>query len=91
MTGHGTSVSETGFATRFLGRRLHYFQADLLIPRTGDHSGSSGPGACMVLVAGGRICSCLTLAVQYVGREITTIEGGADSVSRFDEGQLQVL
>jgi hypothetical protein len=33
----------------------------------------------------------LTLAVQYVGREITTIEGGADSVSRFDEEQLQVL
>jgi hypothetical protein len=29
--------------------------------------------------------------MQYVGREITTIEGGADSVSRFDEGQLQVL
>jgi xanthine dehydrogenase YagT iron-sulfur-binding subunit len=32
-------------------------------------------GACTVLVDGERINSCLTLAVQYTGREITTIEG----------------
>jgi xanthine dehydrogenase YagS FAD-binding subunit len=32
-------------------------------------------GACTVLVDGVRILSCLTLAVQYEGREITTIEG----------------
>jgi xanthine dehydrogenase YagT iron-sulfur-binding subunit len=32
-------------------------------------------GACTVLVDGTRILSCLTLAVQYEGREITTIEG----------------
>jgi xanthine dehydrogenase YagT iron-sulfur-binding subunit len=32
-------------------------------------------GACTVLVDGERINSCLTLAVQYAGREITTIEG----------------
>jgi len=33
-------------------------------------------GACTVLVDGGeRILSCLALAVQYEGREITTIEG----------------
>lgn len=32
-------------------------------------------GACTVLVDGVRIVSCLTLAVQYEGREITTIEG----------------
>jgi xanthine dehydrogenase YagT iron-sulfur-binding subunit len=32
-------------------------------------------GACTVLVDGERINSCLTLAVQYSGREITTIEG----------------
>jgi xanthine dehydrogenase YagT iron-sulfur-binding subunit len=36
-------------------------------------------GACTVLVDGERINSCLALAVQYTGREITTIEGvGAD-------------
>jgi xanthine dehydrogenase YagT iron-sulfur-binding subunit len=32
-------------------------------------------GACTVLVGGERILSCLALAVQYEGREITTIEG----------------
>jgi xanthine dehydrogenase YagT iron-sulfur-binding subunit len=34
-------------------------------------------GACTVLVDGVRINSCLALAVQYVGRDITTIEGVA--------------
>ena len=32
-------------------------------------------GACTVLVDGERISSCLALAVQYAGREITTVEG----------------
>ena len=32
-------------------------------------------GACTVLVDGERVLSCLTLAVQCDGREITTIEG----------------
>jgi xanthine dehydrogenase YagT iron-sulfur-binding subunit len=32
-------------------------------------------GACTVLADGRRIVSCLALAVQYDGREITTIEG----------------
>ena len=32
-------------------------------------------GACTVLVDGERINSCLALAVQYQGHEITTIEG----------------
>lgn len=32
-------------------------------------------GACTVLVDGERIASCLALAVQYSGREVTTIEG----------------
>jgi xanthine dehydrogenase YagT iron-sulfur-binding subunit len=36
-------------------------------------------GACTVLVDGERIISCLALAVQYVGREITTIEGLAEN------------
>ncbi|MFI6297196.1 2Fe-2S iron-sulfur cluster-binding protein [Nonomuraea sp. NPDC050790] len=37
-------------------------------------------GACTVLVDGERILSCLTLAVQYEGREVTTIEGVADPI-----------
>lgn len=32
-------------------------------------------GACTVLVDGDRINSCFALAVQYEGREITTVEG----------------
>jgi xanthine dehydrogenase YagT iron-sulfur-binding subunit len=32
-------------------------------------------GACTVLVDGERILSCLALAVQYQGRQITTVEG----------------
>jgi xanthine dehydrogenase YagT iron-sulfur-binding subunit len=35
-------------------------------------------GACTVLVDGERINSCLTLAIQYEGREIVTIEGLSD-------------
>ena len=35
-------------------------------------------GACTVLVDGERINACLGLAVQYDGREVTTIEGFAD-------------
>ena len=35
-------------------------------------------GACTVLADGERILSCLALAVQYDGRDVTTIEGLAD-------------
>ena len=38
-------------------------------------------GACTVLVDGERILSCLALAVQYDGREITTIEGLAETAA----------
>lgn len=49
-----------------------------------DHLGLTGTkkgcdqgacGACTVLADGQRINSCLALAVQYAGRDITTIEG----------------
>src|SRR4051812_36479984 len=36
-------------------------------------------GACTVLADGERINSCFALAVQYQGKEITTIEGVADN------------
>src|ERR1051325_10435229 len=36
-------------------------------------------GACTVLADGERINSCLALAVQYDGCEITTVEGLADA------------
>src|ERR1700750_2991818 len=52
-----------------------------------DHLGLTGTkkgcnqgacGACTVLVDGERINSCLALAVQYQGREITSVEGLTD-------------
>src|SRR3954451_15157150 len=39
-------------------------------------------GACTVLADGRRIVSCLALAVQYDGREITTIEGVSHPLQR---------
>jgi xanthine dehydrogenase YagT iron-sulfur-binding subunit len=46
---------------------------DLTGTKKGCNQGACG--ACTVLVDGERIVSCLALAVQYDGREITTVEG----------------
>ncbi len=51
-----------------LREQLHLFGV-----KKGCNQGACG--ACTVLVDGQRINSCLALAVQYQGREITTIEG----------------
>ena len=51
-----------------LREHLHLFGS-----KKGCNQGACG--ACTVLVDGERINGCLALAVQYQGREITTIEG----------------
>ena len=38
-------------------------------------------GACTVLVDGERILSCLALAAQFEGRDITTVEGLAEATA----------
>src|SRR5258707_2379842 len=48
-------------------------------------------GACTVLVDGERILSCLALAVQYEGREVTTIEGLARVPAQAGDGALHPL
>jgi xanthine dehydrogenase YagT iron-sulfur-binding subunit len=55
-----------------LRERLH-----LTGTKVGCNQGACG--ACTVLVDGERILSCLALAVQYDGREVTTIEGVAEA------------
>lgn len=55
----------------FLRDELHLFGT-----KKGCNQGACG--ACTILVDGERIVSCLALAVQYDGREITTIEGLSD-------------
>ena len=45
------------------------------LPGTKKGCNQGACGACTVLVDGERIIACLALAVQYQGREITTIEG----------------
>ena len=49
------------------------------LPGTKKGCNQGACGACTVLVDGERILSCLALAVQYDGREVTTIEGLADA------------
>ncbi len=48
------------------------------LPGTKKGCDQGACGACTVLADGERVNSCLALAVQYEGREITTIEGVAD-------------
>jgi len=52
-------------------------QLELYGTKKGCNQGACG--ACTVLVDGERILSCLALAVQYDGREVTTIEGLANN------------
>ena len=51
-------------------------QLELYGTKKGCNQGACG--ACTVLVDGERIISCLALAVQYDGREVTTVEGLTD-------------
>jgi xanthine dehydrogenase YagT iron-sulfur-binding subunit len=54
---------------------LDMLRDDLGLTGTKKGCNQGACGACTVLVDGERINSCLGLAVQYEGREITTIEG----------------
>jgi xanthine dehydrogenase YagT iron-sulfur-binding subunit len=54
---------------------LDLLREHLALPGTKKGCNQGACGACTVLADGQRINSCLALAVQYEGREITTIEG----------------
>ncbi len=57
---------------------LDFLRETLHLPGTKKGCNQGACGACTILVEGERILSCLALAVQYKGREITTIEGLSD-------------
>ena len=54
---------------------LDLLREDLHLFGTKKGCNQGACGACTVLVDGERILSCLALAVQYDGHEVTTIEG----------------
>ena len=54
---------------------LDLLREELRLPGTKIGCNQGACGACTVLVDGERVLSCLALAVQYEGREVTTIEG----------------
>ena len=59
---------------------LDLLRDELDLPGTKKGCNQGACGACTVLVDGGRVLGCLTLAVQCEGRHVTTIEGiGASS------------
>jgi len=68
-------------------RRLTVDTRTTLLDALRDRLGVTGPkkgcdhgqcGACTILLGGRRVNSCLALAVQHDGGEITTVEGLAD-------------
>lgn len=57
---------------------LEVLREDLGLTGTKEACGTGECGACTVLIDGKPILSCLTLAIEIQGKEITTIEGLAD-------------
>ena len=75
---------------------LEVLREDLLLTGTKEACDDGSCGTCTVLVDGMPMRSCLLLAVQAQGREITTIEGLADGrelhpiqQAFIDEGAIQ--
>ena len=54
---------------------LEVLREDLYLTGTKEGCGEGACGTCTVLVDGKPVRSCLTLAVEVEGREVTTIEG----------------
>lgn len=57
---------------------LNYIREELDLTGTKEGCGAGECGACTILVDGKAVNSCLMLAVEADGKEITTIEGVSD-------------
>ena len=64
---------------------LELLRDNLALTGTKEGCGTGDCGACTVLVDGQPVCSCLLLAVEAEGQEVTTLEGLAV------DGQLHPL
>ena len=90
MTEHSIAVTVNGdlYERGVEARKLlvHFIRDDLDL--TGTHVGcdTGNCGACTVLLDGRAVKSCMLLAVQAGGAEITTVEGLAP-----DDGELSPL
>jgi xanthine dehydrogenase YagT iron-sulfur-binding subunit len=82
------AAADTTLRVNGRSRQLRIDPRVTLLDALRDHLGLTGTkkgcdrgecGACTVHVDGRRVLSCLTLAVMAEGREITTIEGLAES------------
>jgi aerobic carbon-monoxide dehydrogenase small subunit len=60
---------------------LRFLRDDLCLTGAKEGCNEGECGTCMVLLDGRAVNSCLTLAVEADGREVTTIEGVGDSRS----------
>jgi carbon-monoxide dehydrogenase small subunit len=72
LTVNGKSRRVTAPANAFL---LDVLRDQLALTGAKNGCGMGECGACTVLLDGAAVCSCLTLAIEAQGHEITTIEG----------------
>ena len=82
-------MSKVHVETRINGERMEFLcepqqsmlevlRDDLRLTGTKEGCATGDCGACSVLLDGSLVCSCLMLAVESGGHELTTIEGVAD-------------
>lgn len=72
LTVNGKARRLTARADAFL---LDVLRVQLALTGAKNGCGMGECGACTVLLDGAAVCSCLTLAIEAQGHEITTIEG----------------
>ena len=72
---NGEPVARLATASRTL---LDFLREDIGLPGTKHGCDVGDCGACTVLVDGRPVLSCITLAAEMEGREVTTIEGSVE-------------